>query len=74
MVYNNIMRKKRLIMERMVPIAKSNDDFDIRFWQKAGVFARFSAAWKMLEEFYRIRGVRGHKFRLQRSVENFQPR
>lgn len=65
-------RKRPVIRERIVSIADANDDFDIKFWQDAGVLARFSAAWKMLEEFYKIRGINGVKLRLQRTVENIQ--
>lgn len=66
------MKKKPFIAERIVKISQADDDWDIKFWQKAGVNARFSAAWEMLEEFYKIRGKSGIKFRLQRSVENIQ--
>lgn len=40
----------------------------MEFWQKAGVYARFSATWKMLEDLYKIRGVYGYKLRLRRSL------
>jgi hypothetical protein len=67
------MKKNRtLTAERVVPIAKSNDDFDIKFWQRAGVLARFSATWKMIDEFYKMRGKHGYKLRLQRSVQHIQ--
>jgi hypothetical protein len=68
----NKIRKKRIIAERIVGIRKSNDDFDIKFWQKAGAFERFSAAWKMIEEFYMMKGINGHKLRLQRYIQNIQ--
>jgi len=40
------MRKKHFIAERIVKISEADDGWDIKFWQKAGVNARFSAAWK----------------------------
>ncbi len=59
-------------MERLVSIAQSNDDFDLKFWRRAGVSARFRAAWEMLEDYYKIKGIRGYKLRLQRAVQNIQ--
>lgn len=51
---------------------KEADLFDIKFWQAAGVQARFSAAWKMIEELYKIRGIHGYKLRLQRSIQSIE--
>lgn len=51
---------------------KEAEKFDIEFWQKAGVQARFSATWKMIEELYKIRGVYGYKLRLRRSVQSIE--
>lgn len=68
----NKIRRKRIVMERVIALGKSDDDFNIRFWQKAGVFERFSATWKMIEEFYKMKGRYGHKLRLQRSIQNIQ--
>ncbi len=59
-------------MERLVSISGANDDFDLRFWQRAGSGVRFSAAWKMLEDFYRIRRINGYKLRLQRFVQRIK--
>ena len=68
-----LSRKKRFIAERLIPIAEADDDFDLKFWQRAGVQMRFSAAWKMLGEFYNIRGrIGGYKLRLQRSIQNIK--
>lgn len=65
-------RKRRIIVERIIELSKADDLFDIEFWQESGVQARFSAAWKMIGELNRIRGMRGHKFRLQRSVQTIK--
>ncbi len=59
-------------MERIVKISESNDDWNIKFWQKLGVTRRFSVAWEMLRDYEKIRGKNAIKFRLQRSVENIQ--
>ena len=49
---------------------KDAQDFNIKFWDKIGVAYKFSAMWKMLEEFYKIKNKHGYKLRLQRSVQN----
>jgi hypothetical protein len=64
--------KKPKMVARIISFSKANDNFDIMFWQKAGTLSRFSATWKMIEEMYKIKGIRGYKLRLQRSVQNIQ--
>jgi hypothetical protein len=59
-------------MERIVKLSRSNDDWGIKFWQKCGVDSRFSAAWEMIGDFYKIRGKNGFQSRLQRDVENIK--
>ena len=63
---------KKKIWMRIVPLEKSNDDWDIKFWQSAGVKARFSTTWQMIDDFYKMRGKSGIKRRLQRTVQNIQ--
>jgi len=63
---------KPVIMERIIKIKDSNDDWDIKFWQKVGTEGRFSASWKMLEDYEKMRGKNGVKFRLQRTIENIR--
>ena len=46
--------------------------FDRKFWQKAGVTARFSAAWIMIKEHQKIKGTHGDKLRLRRSIQNIE--
>lgn len=43
------------IVERLVSCKKVDNSFDIKFWQKAGSQARFSALWVMINEFYKIK-------------------
>ncbi len=64
--------KKRIIMERIVEIKDSNDDWNIKFWQKCGARSRFAAAWEMTVEFCKIRGKNGIKPRLQRDAEHIK--
>ena len=63
---------KKKIWARIVPLEKSNDDWDIKFWKRAGTLARFSATWQMINDFYKMRGKNGIKRRLQRTVQNIE--
>ncbi len=51
---------------------KEAQEFDRKFWEKAGVQARFAAAWAMITEYYKMRGKSGIKPRLRRSVQNIE--
>ena len=62
----------RKVIERLILSEKVDNSLDVRFWQKAGVQARFSALWIMISEFYKIKGKNGNKLRLQRSVQNIK--
>jgi len=67
--------KRKKIMERLVKFSEANDEWDIKFWQEAGVNMLFSAAWKMIEEYYKMKGITekdGNKFRLQRSIQHIK--
>jgi len=64
--------RKPIIAERIVKLEEADRNWDIKFWKRAGVKARFSAAWQMLDEFYKMRGKNGIKRRLQRSVQNIE--
>jgi len=65
-------RLKHNVSERFTERSKAGVSFDVSFWKKAGVQARFSAMWKAVDEFYKIRGMNGSKPRLQRSVQNIE--
>ena len=45
------------------------EQFDIRFWRRAGAAARFEAAWTMVNDFFKMRGESDAKLRLRRSVQ-----
>ena len=66
-------RKKQLMMEKL---SKGFDGgaFDRLFWKRAGAQMRFIAAWSMLEDFYKIRGIHGYKnkLRLRRHVQSIE--
>lgn len=51
---------------------KEAEDFNIRFWKTLKAAVKFSAMWKMVEEFYKIKNKHGYKLRLQRSVQKIK--
>jgi len=51
---------------------KEAEEFDIKFWAKAGANAKFSALWQMVKEYYKLKNKHGYKLRLQRSVQNIE--
>ncbi len=63
--------KKRQIWERLSK-SRTKDSWSVEFWQSAGPAARFSAAWLMIDEFYKIRGKNGYSKRLRRTVQGFE--
>jgi hypothetical protein len=69
-----VAKKKKIKFEEN--IAKSfeeADDFNRKFWLKAGAFARFASAWQMILDYHsKIKGKRGNLPRLRRSVQNVQ--
>jgi hypothetical protein len=60
------------VMERTGRLEDLDRSFDIEFWQRQGAAAIFSAAWELVELYYRRLGQDSHALRLQRTVENFQ--
>ena len=60
------------IWEHKASSFKDAERFDRLFWRRAGAKARFSAMWKCVEDFYKLKGKHGYKLRLQRSVENIK--
>jgi len=47
--------KKKKIVENVAKSFKEAEDFDIKFWRRAGVRARFAAAWRAVQELYNFR-------------------
>ncbi len=60
------------IWENKTGSFKTARKFDIEFWDKAGANAKFSAMWKMIEDFSKIKNRHGYKLRLQRSVQGIE--
>ncbi len=65
--------KKKVMMERIVKISDSNDDWSIKFWERCGKSSKMSVSWEMLQQHYKLRGKKnGFKPRLRRDVENIK--
>ena len=53
-----------------VHVARSYDEagqFDAAFWKRAGVNARFAAAWSMISDYLKMRGKYAGEPRLRRA-------
>ncbi len=48
------------------------ESFDIKFWRKAGVRARFAATWGMVIDYQKMKGQRSGQPRLRRSIQNIK--
>lgn len=64
----NKKNKKRTCVEKLVNFKEARF-FDSRFWNRQSIQSRFAATWKAIDEFYKMRGINGHKLRLQRTIE-----
>ena len=51
---------------------KEAEDFDARFWRRAGALARFTAAWEMVVDLRKMKGLGGGQLRLRRTVQNIK--
>ncbi len=64
-------KNKKPIVERLISLSDASS-FDSEFWQKQTPQDRFIATWKTIGEFYKIKGINGHKLRLQKSIQNIK--
>lgn len=67
-------QKRRVVMVQMVPMEQATRAFDIRFWGRVGAHGRFAAAWDMVCDLRKWRGLRGCQPRLRRSIAILKPR
>ncbi len=51
---------------------KEAEEFNRRFWRRAGSNARFAAAWDMVKEYIKMKGKNARLLRLRRSVQNIE--
>ncbi|MFQ5582828.1 MAG: hypothetical protein ACE5GL_00140 [Calditrichia bacterium] len=63
------MKSEKIIkMARLVKRQNMDRSFDIEFWQKAGPQAIFEAAWQMVVEYAKRKGITTDELRLDRST------
>jgi hypothetical protein len=62
----------RKIWENKTRSFKETEEFDDRFWRRAGASARFVATWMMVMEWQKMRGKKGGQPRLRRSVQSIK--
>lgn len=51
---------------------KEADDWDRKFWHRAGSQARFAAAWSLIRDYVKMKRKNGRLLRLRRSVQNIE--
>jgi len=51
---------------------KDAEDFDIRFWRRAGASARFAATWAMVVDLQKMKGQRSGQPRLRRTIQSIK--
>ena len=51
---------------------KEAEEWDRKFWRKAGSHARFSAAYEILKDYMKMKGKNARSLRLRRSVQNIE--
>lgn len=61
-------KNKPVMMFRITTLARSNDDFDFRFWQKVGPRGIFEAMSQMMEDHFKWGRRHVHPPGLQRHV------
>lgn len=61
---------KRKVWENKAKSFKEAEEFDWKFWRRAGARARFEAAWSCIIDYYKMKGIHDYedKLRLRRSV------
>ena len=66
------MKKRKKIWVNVAHSFKEAEDFDIKFWREAGALARFSAAWSIIKDYFKMKGIHESKLRLRRSVQSIE--
>jgi hypothetical protein len=59
-------------MERLVPLRAADRSFDLAFWRRVGSAAQFEAAWQMVLDSMKCRGMDGGQPRLRKDVERLE--
>jgi hypothetical protein len=58
-------------MERKIGLDELDRSFDIAYWQRQGPEAIFAAAWQLVVDAYRLKGIPLDE-RVRRDIENFR--
>ncbi len=53
---------------------KEAEEWDRKFWRRAGAQARFAAAFECLKDYFKMKGKDERSLRLRRSVQNIERR
>ena len=53
---------------------KDAEEWDRRFWRRAGAQARFAAAREAIKDYFKMKGINEGHLRLRRSVQNIEHR
>jgi len=68
-------KNNRLVMSRLTTVEEQgNRSFDIEFWQRLSDEQRLNAVWELVALDYELKGKNANELRLQRTIENLQPR
>ena len=67
------MRKRRVIMERLVPLKAADRSFDLEFWRRVGSARKFEIAWQMVLDYWKRQGKSEDQLRFRRDVEVLKP-
>lgn len=67
-----VKRRKKRIYINLARSFEEADQWNLWFWKKVGALGRFSAAWLMLEDYYKMGGRGEFQPRLRRSVQNIK--
>ena len=51
---------------------KEAEEWDRKFWRRAGVQARFAAAHEAIKDYFKMKGIHGRFLRLRRSVQSIE--
>lgn len=51
---------------------KDAEEWDRKFWRRAGSYARFAAAFECLKDYCKMKGRNERSLRLRRSVQSIE--
>ena len=65
---------RRFVMEKYGRLKDMDRSFDIAYWQRLGPEAIFEAAWQMVVDAEKLRGLNPDELRLRKDVERYSRR